>query len=263
MSKGKYERKRERAKQRAKQERAPIGPFPQKNTEREDKRHAPENSDDDRQTKEEHKMRLRELLKRPSLTDYVVATFTVVLAVVAVFQGIFMYRQVTVMRSDERAWLKLTTQPDANNPDKTTIPITVGQPVNYPFQIANIGKTAATNIDARLYYSILDASQDVPVDEVDNASTYPYNHITAGIVYPNDVMKQIGTRPQKGGAPLLATKDEVEGIRDGKKYLAVFGIVSYDDVFGKGHWSKFCNWIAGNGDFQAESCTRFNSVGDR
>jgi hypothetical protein len=64
----------------------------------------------------------------------------------------------------------------------------------------------------------------------------------------------------KGGGANLATEEEVVGIRDGKLYLAVYGVIAYRDVFGVDHWTHFCKWEGENGTFQAKKCTQYNSV---
>ena len=52
---------------------------------------------------------------------------------------------------------------------------------------------------------------------------------------------------------------------NGKTYVAVFGIVAYEDQFGP-HWTRFCFWKnyggAGNIRFNAEPCTSWNTIGD-
>lgn len=264
MSKSKHERERQQAHERIARETERIRLLNAVPAPTDHQAKPPEATYTQRSNEKENPMGLREGFKPSSFTDYCLAVFTGLLVVVAIYQIIITKGQLDAMRTDERAWLRLGPQPDTPGVEKSSISITCGQPVNYPFQIANIGKTGAINIEAQLYYSILDASQDVPIYEIDDTSTdHPHNYFTTGFIYPNEAMKYTGWRPQKGNSPLLVTKDESIGYRDGMKYLAIFGIVSYDDVFGNHHWAKFCRWWANIGHFNAESCARFNSVGDK
>ena len=57
---------------------------------------------------------------------------------------------------------------------------------------------------------------------------------------------------------LLRTSTEIIAfIAQGKAYLAIYGIITYDDVFGAHHWTKFCTWPATNGVFHTYECTQF------
>ncbi|AXC16244.1 hypothetical protein ACPOL_7044 (plasmid) [Acidisarcina polymorpha] len=58
---------------------------------------------------------------------------------------------------------------------------------------------------------------------------------------------------------------ELEDLRAGRSYLAVFGIVQYFDQFGP-HWYRFCAWHGYNQtvpvEFAAINCVNWNQVGD-
>ena len=58
----------------------------------------------------------------------------------------------------------------------------------------------------------------------------------------------------------MKTSPKITAIADGKSYVAIYGIITYDDVFGDHHWTKFCSWPAINGVFHTYQCTQFNSV---
>ena len=214
------------------------------------------------ENKKENPMTPREHLKPSSFTDYCLAVFTGLLVAVAIWQILITKGQLGVMRNDERAWLKVESQPDTAGGDLTSVNITIGQPVTYPFQISNIGKTAARNIDAKIFYAITYANQEPPLDHVMQFSKYAHNNLISGIVFPGGVLKQIGERPGNEGHSMPATDAEVEAIKEGKGYLAVFGIVDYDDVFDVHHWTKFCIWISKTGTFQTRECAEFNKVDD-
>ena len=146
------------------------------------------------------------------------------------------------MEVDQRAWMEFQEAPDQpHGGDKATIPVTAGKPVTYPFEAINIGKTAAKNLDMRIYVDIIDASQEVPLDRVEETPPrHPFNSITSGVMFPTRWMKQQVVRPLPAGGPMVATDEEVNAVRDGKAYLVVYGIIRYTDVFNIPHWTKFC-----------------------
>jgi uncharacterized repeat protein (TIGR01451 family) len=200
-----------------------------------------------------------------SITDWCIAVFTLVLAGASIYQFVVIGRQLDVMRKDQRAWLKVGAQPDTFGAETAHWNITTGQPVTYPLQVINVGKTPARNVVMNIFMDIVDSSQEPPLDRVEGAkagSPYPFARITAGIVFPNSNFKQLVVRPMKGDGPLVATDSEVSAIRDGKAYLAVYGIITYDDVFKTHHWTRFCEWDGLNGTFHTERCTKYNNVDD-
>jgi hypothetical protein len=198
-------------------------------------------------------------------TTFVMTVFAVIYSITTLGLYWIATRQLDVMRKDQRAWLEFKAQSDTPVSDKVTVQIITGQPVTYPLRIINIGKTPARNIAIKVFLDIVDASQEPPLDRVESAeagSPYPFGVIRAGIVFPNTDLKQRIVRIMKGGAPLVATDSEVSAVRDGKAYLAVYGIIRYDDIFKIHHWTRFCDWKALNGTFEALRCTQYNSVDD-
>lgn len=170
------------------------------------------------------------------------------------------------MRQDQRAWIKFGPQEDTPGGDKSTIQITAGQPVAYPLRVANIGKTSAKNVDAKVFVEIVDASREPSLNHIENAklgSPEPLTIISAGILFPTTDFKQKVYRVIKSGGsdPLVATNDEVIALTTGKAYLAVYGIITYDDVFQTPHWTRFCDWRSfANGLYSTYKCTEFNGV---
>ncbi len=260
MSKGKHKRKRQRAQQHAEQQVAQVRVLDGEVISAKEQPEAPKTPDGKECHKERTPVGFREFLKRPSITDWCIAGFTFVLASAAIYQFIIMGSQLKVMRIDQRAWLKFEAAPVKAGDESVSWQIVPGQPVTYPLRVVNTGKTPATNIDMRIFADIVDASQEPPLGHVEEHAHVPHGHITAGIIFPSSDFKQPVVRPGNNGAPLMATDDEVIAVRDGRAYLAVYGVIAYDDVFKTRHWTKFCNWIALKGQFHALKCTQYNSV---
>lgn len=247
MSKGKH--KRQQVRRNAQQEAANLA-LPNTVTATKE---APEPARGQANHKEGIAMGFREFLKRPSVTDWCVAGFTFVLALSAIYQFIIMGGQLDVMRTDQRAWLQFQASPTKPGSDGATWQLTSGQPVTYPLRVVNTGKTPAKNLDMKIFIDIVPADQEPPLEYVDKNSGHPYGHITSGIVFPNADFNQTVVRPSADGSPQLA-------IKDGKSYLAVYGVIDYDDVFKTHRRTKFCAWIATSGTFHASGCTKYNSV---
>ncbi len=162
-------------------------------------------------------------------------------------------------RVDERAWLKFEAAPQQPGDQTFSWQLTVGQPVTYPLRVVNVGKTAAKNVDMKFFIDIVDADKEPPLSRVDSSRGFPFGHITTGIVFPSQDFKQTVIRPGNGAAAQLATGDEVRAMEEGKAYLAVYGIISYDDIFQIHRWTKFCTFL-GDGQFRAQDCATYNAV---
>ena len=216
-------------------------------------------TDSERQDEKENPMGFGEAVKRSSFTDWCLSAFTLALAVVAIYQFVVTNSQLDVMRNDERAWLKLEGQPGE-------VKYTSGQPVSYPIQITNIGKTAAIDVEIKIFTNILDASEPVPLERVTGAkvnSPYPFNDFTTGVIFPDSTIKQTAVRPEKGGGYDVGTAQEMTALQGGKSYLSIYGIVTYADVFKVHHWVRFCEWkYFGTGPTTTKTCSSFNELGD-
>ena len=265
MGKGKYKRKQKHARQGVQQE-IPEVRLPDSKVDQAQQKIPSEATDAKGKNKDENSMIPSERTKRYGVTDWLLAIFTFALVLVSIYQFTIMGGQLKVMRVDQRAWLKFEAYSDApSGAERFNTQITTGQPITYPLRVENIGKTPAKHIVMKIFVDIIDCTHDVPLDHVEGAkvgSPYPFGLIQAGIVFPNQDFKQPVVRPMKGGGPLVATDSEVRTITDGTAYLAIYGIITYDDVFSTPHWTKFCKWIATNGNFRAEKCTNYNSVDD-
>jgi len=174
----------------------------------------------------------------------------------------------TQFRIDQRGWLRFDAAPANPGDERVLWNLSVNQPIMYPLKVANTGKTPATNVYMKIFVDIIDASQEPPLDHVDSGevgTAYPFGSIRAGIVFPNTDFRQDVVRPQRGGGPRVATQDEVDALKNGSAYLAVYGIISYDDALGAHRWTKFCKWIPRDGlvaydRFNTLECVRYNSV---
>jgi len=216
--------------------------------------------------------RIWAFVKAQEHSNAVVAIFTGVITVTGIIYTIFaglqwsvIGSQLDVMRKDQRAWIEASGVSAASGTG-VTINIMAGQPASYPIKFINTGKTPARNIDASIFVNILNDAEDPPLANVESlvehngTTAYGVNKISAGIVFPNrDFGHSVIVLDEHGG-PQNATEREVEALRNGTAYVAVYGIVTYDDVFKIHHWTRFCTWVALSGSPRALRCTQYNSV---
>ena len=191
------------------------------------------------------------------------ATNTHTLAVQAIGQGAITKGQLEVMREDERVWLEFSLVTDPNDPKKITISYTVGQPTSVPVQVANTGKSAALNVDVLIFSGIFDAASEVPLNFVDDPDHHSHNNISTGIIFPSKNMEFRAVRTKNGDFDPV-TIQEVQALQSRDSYFAIFGRITYCDVFKRSHSTDFCAWQANeNGpvrSYETRSCVSFNGV---
>jgi hypothetical protein len=197
-------------------------------------------------------------LTRSSLTDWLLALFTLVLAGAAIYQFVIMGGQLDTMRKDQRAWIVVTQK------SGTTIAIDAAPSTS--MTITNTGKTPASQIVGHFYVEVVPNGEN-PHFEAQMIHTT----MISGVVLPNAPQeitasrrraKVNGTAGEGEGDPL--TPDEKASLDAGKSWIAVHGIVWYDDVFHQHrHWIKFCFWSdLKPGNYGSRGCTAYNSIDD-
>ena len=179
---------------------------------------------------------LGELWGQCSLTDRIIAIFTVVLAVAAIYQFIIMGSQLDTMRKDQRPWIKLSF---------TSSPTGASVPIGGIVEIVNNGKTPARG----------KVTADFVVEKIKNGDEptfdYPQPHavVIMGMIPPNDKPQSIYIERKQLAAdgktvesdPL--TPDEFRDFTDVKIFFIAYGTIHYSDFFGRDHWTTFCNWM--------------------
>jgi hypothetical protein len=170
--------------------------------------------------------------------------------------------QLQVMQTDERAWLEFRI-PQSQAAGDAGLPMASGQPLDLPIQVMNSGKTVARNVVIDVFVEILDASQEASLENVYELANHKHERGVTGTIFPNaDYKLQVTRRWDKGGIGPV-TVPELTSLHEGRSYISTYGIITYDDVFNKHHWTKFCMWgHTPKGAFNAKTCTAFNSVGD-
>jgi len=134
---------------------------------------------------------------------------------------------------------------------------------DFLFYIQNVGKVAATKIH-------MDMNVELPMTHEAPSFNYNQRHLAnePAPLYP-------GTTPRRAHAMLLKPGQFIEPeemndalrkeLKDGERYLAVYGRIGYEDRFGI-WWTQFCVWqhfsenISVSG-FEAKGCMNYNEEG--
>jgi hypothetical protein len=259
VTKGKHKRKKQRAQQQAQPSaaNAPVveqEEMAENKTEPSTQRTAnPQNDPNPSRWK-----RFAEWVKRESsFTDWCVAAFTCVLAFAAIYQFIIMGGQLDVMRKDQRAWIAIAQK------SGTTIAVNTA-----PFtsiSISNTGKTPATGMVGNFYVEVVPKGESPHFE-----AQIMHTTMISNVVLPNapqevTVVRRMGVKPDEA-ADNPITENEKASLNDGKAWIAVHGIVWYDDIFHRDrHWIKFCFWsdLKPGGVYSSRGCAIYNSVDDK
>jgi hypothetical protein len=173
------------------------------------------------------------------------------------------------MRQDQRPWVALSfnwpTVKGANGePVGSLVRVTENQPLAVPIRVINTGRTAARNVIARIYVEVVNTSESPKLDSAVETSAWGF---TAGIFSPNAPSESLAYRqlPDKTGLEAMSnlTPAENQELSSGRAYLAMYGKITYRDIFNIPHWTKFCVWTPLNPApryYTSKKCSDYNGV---
>lgn len=154
---------------------------------------------------------------------------------------------------DERAWMNVESTSPAQSD------IRDGTPIKEFIAIGNTGKTAAKRVRVAFRVSIPHNNDSVAFDYTGNISAN-----FAGLITPNSYAQSSVDETDSEGRPRLLTQVEADDLLNGRRYMAVYGMGQYYDIFGNPHWFHFCQWkgyLTGE-SFNASQCVNYNDTGD-
>jgi len=128
-------------------------------------------------------------------------------------------------RLDQRAWVGLKTL--------IVLPLAVGQRVRADLTFTNTGKTLALNTTAKTGIGI--AAKNGPPDWF-YGDKWKNTKVFKNVVFPQG---EIQTKVYIEG--FLLDSAWLALLQDGRQKLYVYGRCEYDDVFGKKHFTEFCD----------------------
>jgi len=158
------------------------------------------------------------------------------------------------MRQDQRAWL---------NPQAVFSAIGESKPIGAVVQVINNGRTPARRIFFELVVEKVSSNKS---PSFDYSGPHFKPHIGTMFTNVTQEMKISAFRSDyvaKVASEMLLTKPEYEELVSGQAYVAVFGKMTYLDVFGIEHWAKFCRWkdySTSFSFFNADKCVEYNDV---
>lgn len=195
------------------------------------------------------------LIDKSRLTDWVVASATLVIAVVAILQWFILTGQLKEMRNDRRAFI---------SPDLIPFQIEEGKPTLIPVVIENIGKTPARNVTGYVRPMELAQGEDPSFDYTHTKHTFGIGAIFPGRRFEIPfrlIQKQFAGSEQAFTMPL--THETYERIVSGQSFIVIHGKITYDDVYGVTHWVTFCamgrpdNYLKYSG---AKQCAEYTNI---
>lgn len=171
--------------------------------------------------------------------------------------------QLAEMRKDQRAWLYAT---EGSRPL-----LVVGRALPAVVNLTDTGKTPATKVYAEIYVEVVPNGASPHFENGGMRSIQE-----TGLILPNTVPEfkgvplsvwrwryKFGGKPHEG-EPYPLAQTEFDSLSRGDSWIALHGIVRYQDVFHVDHWTKFCFWSneLKVGSYTAQSCTAYNSTDD-
>jgi len=83
-------------------------------------------------------------------------------------------------------------------------------------------------------------------------------HSSTGSLFPGvPFSPQVPRIDPDKGTVVSTTKEEAA---DTTRYVVVYGIAKYDDIFGVHHYTKFCEPIVLQGPYNGGECHAYNNV---
>jgi len=183
-------------------------------------------------------------------------------------------------RIDERPWLKVSSPEAFITSNGKPIPFAAGQPLQVPIEFTNYGKTAARKITTGISLGVLptgeepgipDAGETLTINTTTDAvvappgkhliAVYPSEITGAGILEPGENIRVTVSRVKISGGQVLidpVSQEDVQKLSAGKAYIVLFGSISYLDIFGVQHETKFCQAIPREATLK--KCATYNEV---
>ena len=143
-------------------------------------------------------------------------------------------------RLDQRAWVGAIA---ISKPE-----LAVRKDFSASIEVANTGKTPAVKFSSLAQFQW-----------VGNGAHLSPFYMVSGI--PGSVsVVQPGMHASINTPQIPITEAQFEAIKEGKLRLYVYGILKYEDIFGKPHMNKFCGYFSSQDMKFATSCDTYNEA---
>lgn len=199
-------------------------------------------------------MGFREVIKRSSLTDWLIMIFTGVLAGASIYQFIIMGGQLNIMQKDQRPWVKLSFD---------NFIAQVQSPIGGNLHMINSGKTPGKSLDGKFAIEKVRNGKEPRLDYGEAWVSF-----TTGTLFPNEPeVRGLAMQHTSGEhieAVILSQADWDDYIA-GKIFFVAYATVFYSDFSRTKHWTKYCIFLAPQTPvrtYTAKNCTDYNGVDD-
>lgn len=198
--------------------------------------------------------------------ERIMAVLTFFGLVIAGLTGGIFWLQLGEMRTDERAWISMSTPtnyPPQFPKNRESVDITG---VSTTVTVTNGGKTAAREVYSQVVMEyVINGSDPEFIYDGRARSTN-----LAGIMFPNQTAqfpapfsKGVPNSPTVVGR--LLTPGEYDDLGNGNAYLAVYAEVTYLDIFNTKHWLHYCAFFTNpattpNVTVTARKCVSYNNT---
>jgi hypothetical protein len=190
--------------------------------------------------------------------EWVISCLTLLAAIIAGLTGIILWKQVKESQIDQRAWIVAR--------QNGTIQALPDEALALPIRASNVGKTPARNIVGRYYVDVIKNGE---APNFDYNERRPLHKMYSGDLFPNDNVDTFAQRyvakPESQTDTLVWALSDTEyrQLMRGTSYVAVHGILTYEDVFRVRHWKTFCMWFPfASVDYSTGACVAHNANDD-
>jgi hypothetical protein len=143
-------------------------------------------------------------------------------------------------RTDQRAWVGF---------ENAQVNVHAGNQSRFSVNVKNTGKTPALHVSLQYFIKNVERGQ---------ALQFTYKGITTvpsrGMLAPNGIFSVILTNAEPDAA-------EMNRIRTEEKHVYFYGRLTYNDIFGRSHWTTFCTYMSQEGNAMV-SCSEYNNTDD-
>lgn len=177
-------------------------------------------------------------------------------------------------RASQRPWVKIRLAKDGF-PDLPRE--LIGKPLIFTLEFSNVGQTPARDVNIASFVEVVDLGKSPNlIDSRMMVPKYPikgriFNSGTFGFMFQNakpeleDIHRwKILTEDAWGnhtGDDGVLTKTEWQSLIDGNKYVAIWSVATYSDIFDKLHWTAFCtSHRYGPSPGTTRACAEYNNA---
>ncbi len=165
------------------------------------------------------------------------------------------------MQIDQRAWMRawpIPGDPSAPKGQQTAGIISDGLHVGLKIKVQNLGKTPAKNFHAKVVILPIAPGQLFDI-AFDTKGHFSDNRVT-GVFYPGQEDNLMFYSMDDNDRVKAFNENELEAIKSHEITFAVYGKLSYEDIFGHHRWSNFCSSIGEKDTYTQKSCGEFNAA---